>query len=362
MNEDLLLASINEHYASLRSAAAAARSAPFQPASESGILDVKLTHPLQLRQPQNVAAVDGGVLAGELHGAAVVLSRAAGVLLTYEGDALKKTRYEPNRDPRAELALEYGLDAVEFTWFKGLERLRAEIRLALTIAEKHAPELLLLDGSIIPQTADKPRGESKLAESYTDVISLYQKLFDACRKRGVLLAGVNKDSRGRAALGYLEKAVPALEPFHSKVASWTDSLFLSQVLREGERSFAFRYTKAKEIHPVMRDLGAWSEAVCSLYLRPSATDRPLRVDYLNPALLEGDAAKANAATNEIANKIFALCRVSARYAYPAALVEADLRAALNPLELERTLERLASKAGRENPFLLSLRRNDRPFR
>ena len=82
---------------------------------------------------------------------------------------------------------------------------------------------------------------------------------------------------------------------------------------------------------------------------PVAGDRPLRVEFL-----EGEKKYG-----EIIGVIASLSKINRNYAYPAVLIDADLRAAMDPLELERAKRSLSLFAG---PELLQLRRNSRPFR
>ena len=87
------------------------------------------------------------------------------------------------------------------------------------------------------------------------------------------------------------------------------------------------------------------------YLKAAPDDRPIRLEFLD-ASHAGEASKA----------ICGLCKGNRRYAYPAILIEADLRAALDPRELEVAYAQLCSKVGMDAVSLRKLRRNDRPFR
>ncbi|MEM4272564.1 MAG: hypothetical protein QXH30_03150, partial [Candidatus Bilamarchaeaceae archaeon] len=87
----------------------------------------------------------------------------------------------------------------------------------------------------------------------------------------------------------------------------------------------------------------------ALYSKPVRGDRPIRIEFLNGQRPFG----------EVAEFISALSSINRSYAYPAILIDADLRAALYPEELERAVKSLSLFAG---PSLLNLRRNSRPFR
>ncbi|MCX6769518.1 MAG: hypothetical protein NT051_02440 [Candidatus Micrarchaeota archaeon] len=124
------------------------------------------------------------------------------------------------------------------------------------------------------------------------------------------------------------------------------------MLEEGERTCAFTYSSASTKHPILGDLGSWSEKILSFYLKPVQGDRPLRVEFLSGQKTFG----------EIASLIHSLSCIHKSYAYPAILIEADLRAALSPDDFERAYGSLFSRLGKNSPSLMRLRRNTRPFR
>jgi hypothetical protein len=88
---------------------------------------------------------------------------------------------------------------------------------------------------------------------------------------------------------------------------------------------------------VLKDLEA---EIYFFYMRPLGDDTPIRVEFLTKEF------------DRVATIVQSLSKISRSYAYPAVLIEADLRAALNPIEMEK-LDKLN---------LRPLRRNSRPFR
>lgn len=356
----------------IKTAAATARANPFEAKDEPGVWDASLAvavKPASFAAGANwrVAAVDGGIIARELHGSAFAVLKACAVEFSYKPDgafdqtAGVKSWPSGKRVPLT-VSTEYGLDSTEFHWFTNLSRLRLEVQAARRAVEQFAPDVLLLDGSIVPQAADKPREHSALNDAYAEVVDNFKALYQDCQKNNVLLAGVNKDSRGKQLTHYLPNVITALRPFKARLERLGDSVFLSEALKEGERSFAFAYSQATDVNPVMRDLGPWAKSIASYYLRPSALDRPVRVDLFLPELLKGNVGSAREKVNASASWLSRLCAINARYAYPAVLIEADLRAAVRPDEFERVLAQLRSKTGQNNPLFFELRRNSRPFR
>lgn len=302
-------------------------------------LEKELVLPVsEIRADGSVAAVDGGLLAQEMHGTDLVIARAVGAVFEYKNSELVSHEYLPNAFPEPDYEINIGLDEREAMAFRSLFRLRKEIECAIDILEKKNPKYLMIDGSLLPLTADKPPDESDIAYEYQNVVRLYRKLYTAAKEKNCGLLGIIKDSRSKR---FVDIAKTVLD-VHS-----SDSVFLSHLLREGERTFAFRYTSDAKRHPITRDFGGDAENVNAMYIKPVEGDRPLRVEFLGSDF------------NGIASLVYSLSKINRTYAYPAILIEADLRAALDPLELERAQKALAMQSGMG---VLPLRRNSRPFR
>jgi len=134
----------------------------------------------------------------------------------------------------------------------------------------------------------------------------------------------------------------------------TDTLFLYYLLKKGERTEHFNYSKSAGELPVFKDLGdKWKSAINVMYLRAVEYDRPLRLDFL-----AND--KDRDAANRIAALIWHISKQNRTYAYPSVLIEADARAKLKEQDLMVFQSALADKLGR-NPSLFDLRREQRPF-
>ncbi|MBI5229117.1 hypothetical protein HY991_03330, partial [Candidatus Micrarchaeota archaeon] len=92
---------------------------------------------------------------------------------------------------------------------------------------------------------------------------------------------------------------------------------------------------------------------------PVPYDRPLRVDFLDTG--KGSSEETVEVIQRVSSLIYSLSKLNKNYAHPAVLIEADLCAALNPEEIERTYNTLFSVLGPKSA-LFKLRRNIRPFR
>lgn len=285
-----------------------------------------------------VAAVDGGLLAQEMHGADIVIARAAAVIFKYENAKLVSHEFWPNAFPESDQDIKIGLDEREILSFRSLFRLRKEIECSIGVMEEKAPQWMLMDGSLLPLTADKPLEESEVFYEYQRVVGLYKKMYKTANEKGCRLLGVIKDSRSKRFTDIVRPAVDV---------RCSDGFFLNHFLNEGERTSAFKYTSDPRRHPITRDFGADTDGVYAMYLKPVRDDVPLRVEFIGQDF------------GQVASFINCLSRINKSYAYPAALIEADLRAALDPRELERAQKSLAMHSGMR---IAPLRRNSRPFR
>jgi len=263
----------------------------------------------------SVCAVDGGLLAHRMHGVDITVARAAGVHFAYENSKIKKFDHHPSKVPKSSVELMSALDEHEANVFRSLVRLKHEIKCANELATKYSPDILLLDGSLLPVPSDIPAKESKLYPLYQQVLSQYEKLYSS----KCLFAGVIKDSRARR--------------FSDKCS---DSVLCDHLLKPGERTVEMDYSVSPK-----KDL---EKKIKFFYIKPSKSDIPLRIEVL------GDV-------NEAAKIIYSLSAISDHFAYPAILIEADMCAALDPAHIESIEASLQSKAG-----LSPLRRNFRPFR
>jgi hypothetical protein len=312
---------IREGYESLAKKARAARDA-----DPSLIVRVAAPSP---SSGLSVCAVDGGLLAGRMHGADIVVARAVAAHFVYDGPALRSHAHFPSKSPRPEIEIQNSLEEHEALAFRSLVRLRHELSCAIAAGEKLRPQVLLMDGSLLPLPGDRPQEASALRPLYDEVLSLYGRLYSACSASGCLLCGVVKDSRSKK----LSKALGA---------ACSDTVLCSYLLEEGERTRELDYFEGK---PPNADVAALGARIRVFYLRPSRNDLPLRVEVLDSRV------------EEAASAVCALSAISDSFAYPAVLIEADMCAALMPAELESVESSLAAQSG-----LRPLRRNSRPFR
>jgi len=290
----------------------------------------------------SVCAVDGGLLADRLFGADLLVGRSVAVSFRYSEGKLESALHFPSRFPETIVDFRTGLDEHDATVWRSLFRLKGELGAALDALEKFKPSYLFLDGSIVLLGSDRPSEHSALYSDYAALLNMYKSLYSRCEELGCQLVGVIKDSRGKRLAECLRDKL---------IIDVPDTVLADALLREGERTCAIPYTAEVQKHPVLSSLGESADRVKLFYLKSSDSDSPLRVEFLQ--------SKKGKSADEIASIVHSLCSISKTFAYPAVLIEADMCAALEPLEMDkikRSLFMLTGGASRP------LRRAERPFR
>lgn len=307
-----------------------------------------------------IAGVDSGFVGKSLASVDFTLVRAVGVVMDFRNGRLAKTEYWPAiySFPIPYLT-NHALENDECNCSKSLLRLREEVRVAREIIEKFRPRYCFIDGSIVPQYADKPGKNSKIGSLYQTIIDDFQNLYETAEKNSCSLVACVEDSRGSRFAGIVrdelvEKA--GLKIGANELDNMFDSSLLDYVLNEGERSFAFSYSKNTKEHPILTDYDEkWGSGIYAFYMKPAALDRPLRVEVVHRHTGRGIGDYCD----EIASVVYALGSMHREYAYPSVLIEADLRARLKPDEIETIFNKIMDKIGKK--VKLRLRRESRPF-
>ncbi len=304
----------------------------------------------------NVVAVDGGIVKASLHGLDLLAYRAVGVNFVYSNGVIKKIDYYPSSspDPDRRTIIE-ALSEIDLAYCYNLIRQIKEIEVAIESLKKFKPEMILLDGSVIPHYITKPENDFA-KEFYKRLLERYKEFFEL--SKDTIVAGVVEDSRGNKFCDILIRRVfPVLQDILPKdatdiISKSRDSNLLHYVLKKSERTCIFNYTADPEHHPIIKEFGKMAGKFMSFYVRTVEFDRPIRVDFV-----------ADENSIEVADKISRfLINTSghAGYGIPAILIEADQRAKLTQEDLENFYYDLINKTGNIS-IIFKLRRENRPF-
>lgn len=293
-----------------------------------------------------VAGVDGGLVRKELHGLDLIMTQAVAAVFRYVDGELAEADYLPDDSPTPRIETLTGrLDRGQVDRAASLHRLDAEVNVAREAADS---DVLLLDGSILPQFPDKPPRGSPLRETYDAVIDDYRELYRAAQENGTVLAGVVEDTRGSRVCDLL-----AANGFdREEIRDGRDSALLTDLLEKGERTLLMEYG-AGDGHPILDDMRGYRDAVYSFALKTVKNDRPLRIDILAPH-------SPSEVADQAASVIYALAGINDTYGVPPLLIEADQRAKLRPHQVELVTKRIRTRLA-HLPGAADLRRNRRPF-
>lgn len=295
-----------------------------------------------------VSGVDGGMLELSLHGIDVIFLRTIAVRFHYLRGKLEEAEYIPCSLPLPKIILiTEPIDHMELQLLAGMERQLSEVETAIGAIE--GTEILMLDGSIVPQYVERFPRKSRLFQKYRELIDAYISLYRKCLEEGTILAGVVKDSRGARFAEILKRNLPegweaeALE--HSR-----DTVLLDRILEPGERTACFTYAEEPESY-VLKDLQGWGTKVSVMYLKLATFDRPTRVEFIWDE-------EPQAVAERLSSLLYSICSPHPAFGIPSVLVEADRLARLGEEELEPLAGRIADVAGEE---AMKLRRERRPF-
>ncbi|MCD6248335.1 MAG: DNA double-strand break repair nuclease NurA [Hadesarchaea archaeon] len=314
-----------------------------------------------------VMGVDGGVLNRSMHGLDLILVRAVAVAFRYRNGRLSSFDYHPSALPTPQLiCVDQLLDSRELELMTGIQRQLIELRVAREALKEHEVDVLLLDGSVLPQYLDKAPRSPQLRDLYGKLIEAFLGLYEDCEGLGVILAGAVKDSRGSRCLNILRQKV--LPPLAEKgvlsqedlkvlsdndevFSSSCDTAFLNYLLSVGERSFAIKCTDSSG--KVLGDLGKWARHAYTFYVKTVPFDFPIRVEFMDTS---GEVSRI---ADRLASLVYALSGDHSSCAIPTVLIEADARARLAEEELAIIADDIISRL---EPFApMELRRRRGPF-
>lgn len=341
---------------------------------------VRSVSPLDL-SGLKVGAVDGGLARQSFMHADFLFMRAIGVLFTFRGSDTPLVKYYPNVNNNYVLSTiqtplsEHGLE-----FRASIERARLEVRLATEMIQRFYPvDMMILDGSICIQPIDMffPQ-DTEILPQYKGLLEDYGHLYQACQDHNVMLVGCVKDSRSAHLTQILGQMLPMLLKRNPHLRDLTtinyrqylklfrDVDLFARILFPGERTAAFlsspvtaemRFAESKiAVKNVLNALEPLD--FYAYYLRPVQYDAPMRVEFLSRGGV-GDVAKRADLT---ARMLLPMSSQHDGFAAPVPQIEADLRARIDPAELDFFLNTLVREIGLDfSCKFLRQRRERRPF-
>jgi hypothetical protein len=340
------------------------------PLAQQYIVDGALAHTVKPTElgGLRVCGVDGGLLKKTLRGIELVITRANATIFEYTPSNRVSAIYFPEKTTVPTIKVELApISWREAEVNASLERLKAEIELAIRVQDHHSTELLLLDGSLRPHISDRPPNQSVFSAKYDKIKVLYEKLFMKTEETGTLLAGIIKDSRSQRFIRILGELLPHLITRNPDLKRLLELDYRSILKTSYDTDFFFRVLDVGERSPILRlnefnntlqtesnaDAQQKNRLVC-FYLRTAKYDYPLCVEVFTGSY---DPIRI---IEKISAILLPMSSDNEEFALPAVLIDADSQARLIERDLDFLFAQLANRIGYPQS-LLKLRRERMPF-
>lgn len=336
--------------------------------NEMGVVESNLVYDVEDRVLDDIviAGIDGGVLNKSLHGLDLILVRALAAIFSYDNGDLSDVDYHPSEMPNPDLInVHEPLDSREIDILVGLKRQISEIKRARESVEEKDVDVVMLDGSVVPQYVNNVRSDMTRG-LYKKLIYSYRDLYQICEEEEILLLGAIKDSRSSRLSNLFQKKIfpkviddldlsseelNSIDENSDILLISRDTDFLDYLLDAKQRSFTFRYSESSS--RLLKDLGGWKDNIYSFYVKPVPYDCPVRVEFVsNPDDVLDKAERSSSLVSTLSANHDAC-------ALPSVLIEADARAALAEEEISILRDSIMDKL--EPSTLVELRRERRPF-
>ncbi len=309
------------------------------------------------------AGVDGGVIHRSLNYFDIALIRAVGVLFFHRMETNPIVKYFPEEQPFPDILTSIEpLSQNEIESLISIWRMQKEIRCGISLIEEDLPDIIMLDGSVLPVIDIRQVNQSEfLLSQYRKLKALYRRLYTLCQKNRTVLCGIVKDSRSAVLTSKLSGLLPHLSKvpefqkllnidYRPIIRQLRDTDLLYHVLDVNERTFEFFLSSFNDESD--KDLPDFD--IHCFYLKTAEFDTPLRVEY--PLLFSSQHDQAQT----ISSLVNAVSKFNPEYGLPNVIIEADARARLQETDADILVDEIAAKIGFTG-FSLQKRRNRSPF-
>ncbi len=125
-----------------------------------------------------IAGVDGGIIHRSLNFFDIALIRAVGVLFYYVPNSNPIVRYFPEENPFPDIVTSIEpLNQNEIESLISIWRMQKEIKCAISLVKEDLPDIIILDGSVLPYIDYKMINQSEfLVHQYLSLKTLFQVL------------------------------------------------------------------------------------------------------------------------------------------------------------------------------------------
>jgi hypothetical protein len=318
-----------------------------------------------------IAGIDGGLSRKRFKSMDLLLTRGIAVIFQFVPDGGPNVEFFPDAfpEPKAKLIL-LSMPGPELDQLASLERISEELRVTISALDNFHIDIILVDGSLFYHPRDRPPVGTTAHERFQEVLALYRQLYNKVAKKRTMLVGIVKDSRSTRIVNTLGDILPHIlrnptifEKMQGVDYRWLlkisrDCDLLDTFLKEGERTFAFRYSGElpQNSNSLHNDLTAWASSIWVTYLKTARDDVPLRVEVM----VKADGEEGIQQLNRALSAILPLSYQHPEYGLPSPIVEADARAKISNNEARLVIDRLMALSGLTYSTL-EKRRSRNPF-
>ncbi|MFW9943372.1 MAG: DNA double-strand break repair nuclease NurA [Candidatus Sifarchaeia archaeon] len=316
-----------------------------------------------------IAGIDGGLVRRRFRSMDLVLTRGIAVVFHFGPEEGPRVDFFPSAFPEPRIKpVMLTLPGPELDQLASLERVEAELRVALSVLDEVHVDVILVDGSLFHHPKDRPQIGSLAYEKFQEVTALYRLLYNRTMKKNVVLAGIVKDSRSTRLVNTLGDILPHVmrKPYVFEMLQGVDYRWLLRIsrdcdlldtfLEEGERTYAFRYSAElpQDSNATSDDMSSWASSIWVTYLKTARDDLPLRIEVLV------DEDNGITQLERALSVILPLSWQHPEYGVPTPILEADARARITSNETQMVIDRLMALSGLTYATL-ERRRSRNPF-
>ena len=333
-------------------------SPDFKPFFEPNLIYPVSPYSISQLRGLRIAAVDGGLGLRQYLGVQLTLIKVTVVLYDFDSyDGSPSIRNFPpiyNDEYYSLFSDDLPISENLGRTLAGLRRTLAENSMLLNFlrSESNLPDLVLLDGSLLPPPPLIYQKNTEIINQYYNAsIESYKELYEFCNENNIILIGSVKDSRSSMFRDLLNRALPffiahnsslkSLQeiPYRKHLKFFTDSEFLFKIIPPKHRSTVFCINPS--ISKMFHENNSSFEkiGIFGSYVQISPYDVPVRFEFLSNT----DSAYVIKRINLIANILFPISQINPQCTIPLPQIEAHIRAHLPDTEIELITNQLESQ-------------------